>query len=225
MEGGEGVSICVLFLTDGRDDLLDRTLESAARMLKGDITRTVIHTDNGMTHKCDLLKRYPDLQVIGGERLGFGGAIDRAWQYIGEGEEQFLAHIEDDFLFERTVDLDAMGFVLNAHPHLIQMALRRQPWSDEERAAGGVVEQWPDEYSEREWEGRVWLEHRLFLTTNPGLWRMDRCRKGWPTVPRSERVYTNQVFGDPVACSGYWGARDSGVWVTHIGTERAGTTY
>jgi hypothetical protein len=123
---------------------------------------------------------------------------------------------------------------MDANPHLVQMALRRQPWNAAERAAGGVVEQHPEAYTERrDKAGNVWLEHRLFWTTNPHLFRRSLCRMGWPNVPRSEGEWSHYllrqgtwdgVAGDDVAF-GYWGARDSGPWIEHVGHRRVGTGY
>ena len=51
----------------------------------------------------------------------------------------------------------------------LAQALRRQPWNDTEKAAGGVVEANPKAYTDRV-EGRIhWLEHRQFWTTNVSL--------------------------------------------------------
>jgi hypothetical protein len=142
---------------------------------------------------------------------------------------------EDDFLFARPVDLSAMGAVLDANPHLVQLALRRQPWNAEERSAGGIVEQHPEAYTEhRDSEGRAWLEHRLFMTTNPSLYRRSLCAMGWPDVPRSEGQLTAYLLRHGVTTTGmpaervrfgFWGARDSGEWCEHIGHERVGTGY
>lgn len=214
-------------MTDGRGDILDRTLTSFDAMVEGPITRRVIHDDSADPgYRERLAGTYPDYELIGGERAGFGGAIRRAWQHVARYPERFVFHLEDDFTFNRPVDLASMASVLDTHPHLVQLALRRQPWNDLERAAGGVVEQHPDAYTEvNDENGRAWLEHRLFFTTNPSLYRTSLCRQPWPRGPESEGRFTHQLLASPKVRFGYWGARDSGEWVAHIGDHRNGTGY
>ncbi len=126
-----------------------------------------------------------------------------------------------------------MTYVLRRHPHLAQLALRRQPWNDEERAAGGIVEQHPDDFVEVDGgHGSVWLEHRRFLTTNPCLYRRELMDVDWPEGPNSEGMFTHRLLergfsGAPASQLrfGYWGSRDSGEAVEHIGHVRAGTGY
>lgn len=236
------MNIAVLVMTDGRDDLLDRTIQSAQWNLGGPIVRWMIHDDTGDgDHREALRRRYPHVELISASnrRAGFGGSIRWAWTVLSlqaeAAEVDFVFHLEDDFVFRQPVDLRAMAEVLTASPHLAQMALRRQPWNDAERAAGGIVEQHPGSYVEISGgdDGRAWLEHRRFFTTNPSLYRAELCAVGWPAGAQSEgrfglglleRGLPWRVPGPDVRF-GFWGARDSGEWVEHIGHQRAGTGY
>ena len=102
-----------------------------------------------------------------------------------------------------------MARVLASEPYLAQMALRRQPWNAEERAAGGIVEQHPEDFYDR-WTGQhEWLEHRRFFTTNPCLYRRQLLEHGWPEGTESEGHFSIQLR-DLGYSFGYWGARDSG---------------
>lgn len=217
--------ITLLAMTDGRDDLLEKTLESSYTHLKGPISHRVIHTDNGLVHRSQLARRYPNFHVIGGRRLGFGGAINRAWSYILTRRNNYVFHLEDDFLFNRDIELGAMVSILHAEPNLHQLCLRRQPWNEQERQAGGIIEVWPDSYVDCRRNGHEWLEHRLFFSTNPSLYRKSLCERGWPIGPRSEASFSQNLFKDPKAVCGFWGSRHSGEWVHHIGLERVGKTY
>jgi hypothetical protein len=219
--------ITLLVMTDGRKDCLLETLASFEQMVAGPIERRIIHDDSGdPAYRSWLSETFaPDFAVIGGARAGFGGAIHRAWNLLAHTPEQFVFHLEDDFTFNRPIDLADLAEVLDQHPHLVQIALRRQPWNDEEKAAGGIVEQHPGDYTEVSLNGFSWLEHRRFFTTNPSLYRTDLCRGGWPDVGNSEGIFTHQLLADPEVRFGFWGSRDSGEWVTHIGQERVGTGY
>ncbi len=232
--------LAVIVFTDGRDDLLRQTLHSyRERVHHSGPVLQVMHDDTGNPeHVRSLRIRYPEWEVLptasaNAVRRGFGGAIAHAWDYLAAwnatttGDQvTHVFHLEDDFLFEHDVDLDALAAVLADRPHLAQIALRRQPWNAAEREAGGVVEMHPDEYAEHhDAAGHRWLEHRLFFTTNPSLYRADLIERGWPSGALSEGEFTHRLLTDPALRFAYWGARDSGEWVTHIGAERVGTGY
>lgn len=222
--------IALLVITDGRRDCISETIPSALAMLEGQVTRRVLYDDSGdPDHRDWLAHEFPTFDLIWHPdgRQGFGGAIRTAWTHLATGPEPFVFHLEDDFTFNRPVPLTGMAAVLDDQPDLVQVALRRQAWNEHERLAGGVVEQHPDAYTERsDAFGRSWLEHSLFFTTNPSLYRRTLCEGGWPSGDRSEGKFTHQILhANPLAKFGYWGARDSGEWVTHIGKERVGVGY
>lgn len=223
--------IVLLGFADGRDEYALPSLASATEHLHGQITRRVMVHD-GPEPSAAILDATPGWEhLIHHERLGFGGTIRRAWEHLADSAEEFVAHWETDFTLNRDVDLDAMAAVLDYRPNLVQLALRRQPWNDDERAAGGIVEMWPDEYEEHSMSRHVpaqfvyWLEHRLYVTTNPSLYRRSLCARGWPEGERSEETFSRAVFADPDARAGFWGARDSGEACHHIGEHRAGGGY
>lgn len=218
--------ITLLVMTDGRRDCVEATRDSWA-MLDGPISRRVIHDDSGDEgYRAWLRREFPGWAIIGeGPRLGFGAAMIRArlWLLSDVGSP-FVWWQEDDFRLTRRIDLTAMVEVLNRTPNLAQLALRRQPWNDEERAAGGIVEAHPDDFLEVGLDGRKWLRHRRFFTTNPSLIPWPVINRPWPTGPLSEGMFGLSLFDDGYWC-GYWGSRASGEWCRHVGTERAGTGY
>jgi hypothetical protein len=228
--------IGLIVITNGRDDYLAKTIASFDNMVDGDVGVRLLYDDTGdAMHVRQMVERYGDRFHVAPSRdtiraRGFGGAIHYCWQWVcgwnvvGDKIDHVF-HLEDDFTFNRPVDLAHLARVLDKHPYLAQLALRRQPWNATEREAGGVVEAMPDAYVECEHEDRAWLEHRLFWTTNPSLYRASLCEFGWPVVPRSEGIFTHLLRQDPDVRFGYWGARDSGEWVTHIGEQRTGNGY
>jgi hypothetical protein len=223
--------IWLVVFTDGRDDLLKQTIASADANLDGPITRRSIVDDTGdLEHSAQLRAELPGWGIEDHrQRLGFAGSIAQTWQLLessSEDPEQFVFHLEDDFIFNRPVDLVAMIRLLNEYPPLAQLALRRQPVNDAEKAAGGVVEMWPDQYADKYngYLGCHWLEHRLFFTTNASLYRRSLCKLGWPEGRRSEEAFTRRCL-DQGYSFGYWGSRDSGEAIHHTGTERAGCGY
>lgn len=223
------MTICLLVITDGREDYLRDTIASARANLDGPITERLMFDDTGDdTYRDQLRAEYPDFRHINaGPRAGFGGAIRGAWAHLAwHSRARYVFHLEADFTFNRPVPLADMALVLEGNPHLVQLALRRQPWNDTERAAGGIVECHPDDYTDRTDGQHEWLEHRRFWTTNPSLYRTDLVRKHpWPRADQSEGRFGLELTNSPKVRFGYWGARHSGEWVTHIGHDRAGVGY
>lgn len=220
--------ITLLVMTDGRDELLARTLPIAAEHVPYE--RLVIHDDTGdVAHRLMLADTYRAFgaQVIGGsQRRGFGGAIAAAWRHVADAPNPFVVHLEDDFLLGRHFDWADLADTLVRHPHLVQLALRRQPWNAEEAAAGGIVERHPSDYADCSDAGGAWLEHTRFFTTNPSIYRRSLCAEGWPTGPGSEGRFGIELLQrHPTWRFGFWGARGSGEWCEHIGVDRVGTGY
>lgn len=218
-------------MTDGRKDCITQTIPSLLANLRGELGLLMIHDDSADSDYQDWLKEaFPDWVLLSGSRrIGFGGAIERAWHTldtVASDDHRYVWHAEDDFTYNRPVDLESMARVLDEAPYLAQMALRRQPWNEEEKKAGGIIERFPkEEFPEyRDHRGSVWLEHRRWFTTNPSLIPRSLIAKGWPNVPQSEGMFTIDLVNQGRRF-GYWGAYDSGEWVTHIGNERIGTGY
>lgn len=231
------MTVAVLIITDGRDEYLDRTVAAAQEHLTGGpIVEWWMYDDTGdHAHRVDLAARYPDMSHIhAGTRQGFAGAIRHSWDRLARlSQASHVFHLEEDFVITRRTDLTAMAAVLDEHPELVQLALRRQAWNAAERTAGGLVEQHPTAYTDRcDDHGNTWLEHRLFYTSNPSLIRLSLCTAGWLVVDRSEAHYSAELLqhglpgqpGDELRFA-FWGSRYSGVWAEHIGHTRVGTGY
>lgn len=221
--------IVLLVRTDGRDELLRRTIDSMQQNVIGSISRIVIHDDTGDTdHNAMLQREYPAWDVISGPRAGFGGAIQRAWSVIAREYDRcdYIFDLEDDFTFNRPVDLNEMAKVLDEFPHVQQIALMRQAWNDKERRAGGLLQSIEEHLTETRWSGLHWMEHRLFWTTNPSLYRTSLISRGWPEVEHSEGHFGISLMDEhPDNCFAFWGRKEDSPWVRHIGEHRVGTGY
>lgn len=230
--------IALVVIGDGRDEYLRPCIESMHH-LTGPISERWMYDDTGdALYRADLQHRYPDWHHInGGPRQGCAGAFQQVWHQVRAGTQaRFVFLVEQDFVFLRTIDLASMAELLDERPYLAEIALRRQPWNEHEKAAGGIVEWHPDWYLDRHDDtGRSWLEQRAFFTTNCPLFRTSLLSVPWPdSRPRcySEGTFhqdlmrdgTPEVPGDQVTYA-YWGTRDSGIWVEHIGHHRTGTGY
>ena len=198
------MTVCLLLIDDGRADYKDRCIASAKQMLPR--FRYVVEV-NDTDH-----------------RLGFAGAIAKGWEDALATGAEHVFHLESDFTFDRPAPLRAMETVLDAHPHLVQLALVRQPWNGRERRSGGIVDMRPEEYEPKVWGEARWLEHRVCFTTNPCLIPAWVLRAGWPQEPESEGRFGISLFAsDPNLRAAYWGNGER--WVTHIGEAREGWGY
>lgn len=228
------MTIALLVMTDGREECISRTVPAFLDQFDRPdlISELVIHDDSGEPEYAAWLRRQFEPRgfeiVSTAGRSGFGGAIRSAWQHLREhSHARFVFHLEDDFVPRRPVPLADMMSVLLARPELVQLALRRQPWNADEAKAGGIVEQHPDAYTDRtDDRGREWIEHRLFFTTNPSLYRMALVLDTeWPTGEQSEGRFSHELLTDDALRFAFYGARSSGEWVEHIGAQRVGTGY
>ena len=228
------MSICLLVITDGRIELLDQTIKSAEAKLSGPISHKVIINDSGHSDAFDYLMSMYGPNTYGyrifstGTRSGFGGAIRKAWQYLkGQiwfDEVDYIFHLEDDFLFHRYTNLQWMSEHLRDYPQIQQIALLRQPWNEQEKAAGGVWQQNPEDYYPFPTDEPTMLIHRRFWTTNPCLYRAKLIlEREWPDCEHSEGIFGIELFSNPDYYSAFWGLGEE--WVTHIGNERVGTGY
>lgn len=196
------MSICLILIADGRDRYRERCMASAEASLP-DFEQIVYVDDRA-------------------HRLGFAGAIDAAWSAV---RTDFVFHLEADFTFNAPIPLARMRDILEEHPYLAQIALKRQPWNEEERRAGGIVEAHPEDFLERSNGVDLWTEHRRFFTTNPSLYPARLCRGGWPLEPRSEGVFTHRLLADPHLRFAFFGGKFDEPLVEHIGGRREGNGY
>lgn len=196
------MTVCLLLISDGRDEYLERTIASAQEMLP---TFDQLVTIDDSAHE-----------------LGFAGAIQAGWREVAT---DYVLHLEQDFTFNAPVPVGRMVRLLERHPHLAQVALKRQPWNAAERGAGGIVELHPDDFVERYDDGAVWTEHRRFFTTNPSVYPSRLCELGWPQTHESEGIFTHRLLENPDLRFAFWGGKFDAPLVTHIGETRAGVGY
>lgn len=232
------MTIALLAFTDGRDDLLGQTLAA----LEANIDPTLIgerflNDDTGDgEHATKLAALYPHWTVLATkDRQGFGRAIQGAWALVAAASTaKWICHWEDDMIPNRPVDLAGMVGLLETQPHLAQVVLRRQAWNAAERAAGGIIEQHPTDYTDcSDGAGRRWVEHTRFWSTNPSVYSRALCHIGWPARDQSEGHFGIGLrqLGLPWGIPGedvrfaFWGARDDPPAVEHIGHTRAGYGY
>ena len=222
--------ILLAVTTDGRQECLERTIASALEQLQGlDGPRLIFDDSGDRAYQRWLRSTYQRegfTVAYGRERVGQGKALARMWKHLADSmyrSHPWVFHLEDDFLFDRPVDLEQLRSVLEERPCLAQMALLRQPWFSGEVKAGGIIERDPDEYIRVSAGDVEWFEHRMWFTLNPCLYRRELCELERPTGYRHEWSFGRRLCEDPEVRFGLWG--DGTPWVTHIGEKRIGRGY
>lgn len=221
------MSTAIAIITDGRKHCIERTIPSLLANWRGKPADEILIVDDSAdpAYWSWLDIHFADFQRVHHvRRKGFGGAIRSAWGDLGDHD--WIFHLEDDFIFNGIIEVEEMRAVLEARPDVLQMALKRQPWNPEEKAAGGFMEQHPDEYHDETTDGHDWCWQRRFFTTNPSLYRGSLTKRGWPDVEHSEGHFSLDIINsDPDAKFGFWGRSTDRPRVHHIGDERIGTGY
>lgn len=222
---GPTATVSVIVRTGGvaeawpeRSAYLRRSLASMAEMVTGPVVQRVIYADWAPEFRRELeaIGAEHGFYVVGEGHHGFTDSTRRLWRYIenrARGAYVFLA--EDDFTYERPVDLADMVETLARRPYLAQIALLRNPCYPRELERGGILG-WPSE-SFRAIAGV--LEHRNFWTMNPSVFRRSIAANGWPTGASSERLFGDALLRNPSIRFGFWG--DGEAWISHIGDTRA----
>lgn len=205
------MTVALVITTDGRYPYLEQMLGSLATHVKYPFGLIRIVDDSGndpgpaWPATWDVI-RHP-------QRRGLAAAVQSAWSNLPP-EIDLVLHVEDDFVFVEEVDLDAMATVLKENPRLAQLVLKRQPWSPEERAAGGIIEMNPGLYHQQD----GYVEHRRIFSLNPGLIPRAVVDLGWPDGNEAEM--TERLVGARWSF-GFWGTREAAPMVWHIGAERS----
>lgn len=150
-------------------------------------------------------------------RLGMAGAVREAWSWAIESDIDYLWHCEEDFRFNNRIPLARMADLLYRYPHLAQLVLKRNPWSPEEKAAGGQMEVDPGAFTERD----GFVEHRKLFSLNPCLIPRRTLDLSWVSTEHGvERDITTACEAAGMMFA-YYGRRGDPPRCEHVGTERA----
>lgn len=209
---------CVV-VTDGRVDYLARAVASANEHLAGIEDRVIVNDEgSGESHRY-LTAEYPDWQVRSHpRRQGLAAAVNTAWEQAAKRGWKYLFHLEEDFTLNGAVDATEIASVLRRCPTLAQVVLKRQAWSPEEVAAGGIVEMHPDDYQERFLGSAFVTFHERIFSLNPCVVPRNVFAQGWPAGNEAEQTKLMLEQGRRFA---FWGRKLAAPRVTHIGARRS----
>lgn len=211
--------VVLVVVGDGREEYLAEAIASVRSELQGDIVKKAIIDDSGdREYGHHLVQRYPDFDVIShGQRMGMAMAIRSAWAYALTSGAPFVFHLEEDFVFNRTIRLEALINILNDHPQLSQIVLQRQPWSSEEQGVGNVIAYAAPDAQRHDTRGFRWCEHDSIFSVNPTLIPRRVVEMGWPTDNEAGMTEALRAAGMTMGWLGDVGDPPA---VTHIGHRR-----
>lgn len=212
----------LLIMSHGRKDCILPVIDSIHRNLRGRIDNWVIHSDSPDASFNDWIgQRWGGRIIVNEGEHGFGNAIRNAWDHI---DDDYIIHWEEDFVLKEEVNADTLRWILTTSPELAQVALKRQPWNESEKRAGGIIEQDPESFTEEIKYGYVITKHRKFFTTNPSMYGRNVVELGWPDEEFSEGKFGFKVWDAGLYCS-FLGAKFDPPKVEHIGYQRTGVGY
>ncbi|HWM94480.1 MAG TPA: hypothetical protein VN493_27240 [Thermoanaerobaculia bacterium] len=210
----------LVVISDGRIEYLRQCLDSMRHRLLGPVHQGWIVLDEPEAREA----AGAEAEAIGFKlianpaRSGLSGIVQTAWRAALEEPIEYLFHLEEDFTFNQPIELQALREVLDADERIAQVVLKRQPWSDAEVAAGGIVELHPRLYLDATVGGQEVALHKRGFSKNPCL--MPRRIFARPFPDGGEGA-----FGDELIAAGYhfafWGSQKAAPVITHIGERRS----
>ena len=214
------MSVALVVVTDGRAEYLERSVASLRLSLSSWPAHRYIVDDSGDAgYAAHLGIEYASQFTVvhHGQREGFVEAVADAWRTaIRDPTVEYVFHAEDDFTYNEPVDLERMVLILDANPHLAQLALKRQPVNHDERTAGDITRVFPGEWQQHP----TYTEYTRNFTTNPCLIPrrvIQLVLRGCETAEMAMTWFLREhgyTFG-------YVGDIDDAPRVHHIGEHRA----
>jgi hypothetical protein len=210
--------VSLVVITDGRQDCIQRTIDQFDSTVSYPFVERIIINDSGdIRYHNFLVSRFPKFKVVSHEqRRGLAGAVQSAWDSVSQ-ETQYIFHLEDDFLFNTSINIDHMINILLENPYLVQMAMVRAPVNPPEEQVGGFVFQHLEDYHQK----NGWFEHGRLFTLNPCIYPMSTVKIGWPDHG-GESEFTSKVHSlNKEYRFGFYGDIYDKPIVTHIGGRRS----
>jgi len=223
-------SIDLIITTNGRKEYILPTINSWKNFIDLNINKKIIIDDSGNKEYQEWLKEtFPDFEImpLGPVNMGFSFLM-KTWLVDLELNSKYLLLLEDDFLLLEELDVDKILNILDNNENVIQLTLKRQAWSQEEVAAGGMIERLFNGCNFIQKDD--WFEHREFFTTNPSFMNIERLRSySKPIYEKVDGLITEGEFGSALfesnkdLYSAFLGKIFDTHKVEHIGHIRTGT--
>lgn len=169
----------VIVINDGRNNYLQRTLESLSANVffpeGSEVEGLIIDDWPGNSRQkrndwflADLAIKFGFTLVLNHENLGINKTVQKAWSLVPD-DIDFIWHQENDFEYLDKINVGEMAQAME-DKNIFHVALLRQPWYDQEKKLGGIYQCAPEEYFESNVHGVDLVLHKRHFTHNPGLY-------------------------------------------------------
>lgn len=183
--GEYGIMLDIVITGSSRPQLFPKFWKSFNEMVTYRGKKRIIwHEDFVYSEESSAVVKYVrdvvDELIIGNPSVGLGYALDSLINnYI---ENEFVFYIQEDFEFERPIDLDRLVHVMKNNESINLIFLKR--------SKNALIE-------EVEFDGVSMCKFQMW-SFNPGLWRMDTVRKYWEPVDDgiNAELHFNNNIGD-----------------------------
>jgi Glycosyl transferase family 2 len=211
--------VLTVVVTDGRGEYLRRTLTAAEEMIP-DFELALVDDTGEVGYASWVTETWPKATVVHHrERQGLGGAVKSAWELASSHPDPFFLHLEDDMVLLQPVDIEAMVRTMRANPRLAQLVLMRQPWGEEEKAAGAVLKAYPGRYEQR--DGWVEQVNGPLYSFTPHLARREAVLDALEHSANFLEAGVTAALLERGWKFGIWGNWDDPPRVEHIGVEHS----
>lgn len=225
--------IAWITLTNGRKEYLYESRKSWYENVEGNFSSEVIVDTSGQyEYRQWLLKTYPNAKVFSLSKhkninndwnIGIRDAYEYFFNIASEIDCEYIFHTEDDYVLQNKIVLEDSINILDFDTDISQVHFIRQPWTKEEKDAGGVLKYCQSlgfDMIEKEKDNLFWVEHRAYFTFGPSIYKKDICFLDRDLQINPEISITQAVFKDLKKKSATFGKIEDKNFVEHIGKIR-----
>jgi hypothetical protein len=219
------MKVCVIIINDGRNDYLQRTLESFCDNVifpEGCDVYKLLIDDVPAARTGTQLQRLIyfykiDKCILNDENTGISATVQKAWENVPE-DCDYIWHQENDFIFTDKVYIEKFAAVLES-PIIYQVACLRQAWSEHEKQYGGIYQSAPNLFKDARFNDLDIVIHKEYFTHNPSLYRRDVIAQ----IPNyTEYSFKEYLMRKRAGYFAYWGKLTDKNLVEHIGYTKRG---
>jgi hypothetical protein len=218
------MKFCVIIINDGRNDYLAQSLKSFSENVifpeGSEVTKILIddwpEERDEQTIKKLCKKHKVDKVVFNETNLGVNETVRKVWSLIPE-DVDYVFHQENDFVYLEKVEIKTLMKVLD-NPIIVQCALVRQAWFDDEKHAGSLMKTRPERWRSANVSGTDIVIHRDHFTFNPSLYKKHWVQDVFPFGEYQLKDF--YLRKNPGLYFSYLGTKEDNHRILHIGEKK-----
>lgn len=218
------MKFCVIIINDGRNDYLEKALKSFSENVifpEGSEVYKIMLDDWPLDRDIktleELAKTYGiDKVIYNDTNLGVNENVRKAWGIVPD-DTDYIFHQENDFIYLERINIGDLVAIVET-PNIIQCALVRQPWFDDELKAGSLMNTRPERFKSANVSGTPIVVHKDHFTFNPSLYKYKWLVDLFPFGEYELRHYFMAL--NPGLYFSYYGSKEDSHRVLHIGEKK-----